>query len=212
MFPSAGGMPDPGNILTFIDNAFAVDLQIGPGGDVFYVDIASGQIRRIEYFSANQPPVAIAGADVQNGPSPLTVNFDGFGSYDPDPADTLSFFWDLDGDGDFDDSTLIDPQYTYEASGNYVAALRVTDDSGDSDTATLPITVDNSPPVATILSPSETDTWRVGDVIFFSGQGDDPDTRSAAGRGVHLAIFPAALCPPGSVLTVMNISSKNSAG
>jgi len=175
MLPDSDGMPDPGNIEDFIDNAFAVDLQIGPGGDVFYVDIASGQIRRIEYFGANQPPVAVASAGVQNGTSPLTVNFDGSGAYDPDPADTLSFSWDLDGDGAFDDSTLIEPQYTYATSGNYVAALRVTDDSGDSDTATLLITVDNSPPVATILSPSETDTWRVGDAIFFSGQGDDPD-------------------------------------
>ena len=175
MFPDSNGRPDPANIETFIDNAFAVDLQIGPGGDVFYADIASGQVRRIEYFSANQPPVAVAGADVQNGPSPLTVNFDGSASYDPDPVDTLSYSWDFDGDGNFDDSTLIAPQHTYTASGNYVAALRVTDDDGDTGTATLLITVDNSPPVATILSPSETDTWQVGDVIFFSGQGDDPD-------------------------------------
>ena len=175
MFADTIGEPDPTNIETFIDNAFAVDLQIGPGGDVFYVDIASGQLRRIEYFSTNQPPVAVAGADVQNGTSPLTVNFDGSDSYDLDPADTLSFSWDFDGDGNFDDSTLIAPQHTYTASGNYVAALRVTDDAGGSDNVTLLITVDNSPPVATILSPSGTDTWRVGDVIFFSGQGDDPD-------------------------------------
>jgi len=175
MFSDTSGRPDPANIETFIDNAFAVDLQIGPGGDVFYVDIASGQVRRIEYFSTNQPPVAVAGADVQNGPSPLTVNFDGSASYDLDPADTLSYSWDFDGDGNFDDSTLIAPQHTYTASGNYVATLRVTDDAGDTGTATLLITVDNSPPVATIVSPSETDTWQVGDTIYFSGQGDDPD-------------------------------------
>ncbi|CAB1072276.1 Cytochrome c551/c552 [Olavius algarvensis Delta 1 endosymbiont] len=176
MFPSVGGEPDPGNILTFIDNAFAVDLQTGPGGDVFYVDIASGQLRRIEFFSANQPPVAIASADVQNGPSPLIVNFDGSGSYDPDPGDTLTYLWDLDGDGVYDDSTEVSPQYVYNASGTYSAGLRVTDDNGESSSDSLTITVDNSPPVATILSPSGTDTWRVGDVISFSGRGDDPET------------------------------------
>ncbi len=176
MLPTNAGIPDTENILTFMDNVFAVDLQIGPTGDIFYADIASGEIRRVEYFPGNQPPVAIAKADVLFGPSPLTVSFDGSDTYDPDPGDTLSFFWDLDGDGNFDDSTLVNPQFTYEISGIYLVGLRAVDDSGDSSTATLTIAVDNSPPVASILSPIATDTWRVGDVIFFSGQGYDPDS------------------------------------
>ena len=38
-----------------------VDLQIGPDGNLYYVDIGGGTIRRIEYTAgANQPPVAVA--------------------------------------------------------------------------------------------------------------------------------------------------------
>ena len=44
---------------------------------------------------------------------PLTVNFDGTRSSDPNPGDTLSYAWDLDGDGAFDDSTSATPSRTY---------------------------------------------------------------------------------------------------
>ena len=36
----------------------------------------------------------------------LTVNFDGSGSSDPDAGDTISYSWDLNGDGTFGDSTV----------------------------------------------------------------------------------------------------------
>ena len=47
------------------------------------------------------------------GPIPLTVNFDGRASSDPDPGDSLSYAWDLDGDGFFDDSFSAQPNWTY---------------------------------------------------------------------------------------------------
>ena len=42
------------------------------------------------------------------------------------------------------------PTFTYTASGTYTASLRVTDSQGASDTATVTITVGNTPPTATI--------------------------------------------------------------
>ena len=41
------------------------------------------------------------------------MNFDGTSSSDADPGDTLSYAWDLDGDGAYDDSTAAKPTYTY---------------------------------------------------------------------------------------------------
>ena len=120
-----------------------VNLETGPGGDLFYVDFDGGTIRRITYTSANQPPVAVATATPTTGPAPLTVTFDGSGSNDPD-GDTLSYAWDLDGDGAFDDSTAAQPTYTYTATGTYTATLRVTDSRGASDTDSVTITVGNT--------------------------------------------------------------------
>jgi glucose/arabinose dehydrogenase len=70
--------PNPGLLKTFLANAEnPVDLQIGPNGDLFYVDFEGGTIRRIQYTAANpnQPPVAGADANPTSGAVPLTVNF-----------------------------------------------------------------------------------------------------------------------------------------
>jgi glucose/arabinose dehydrogenase len=51
-----GGQPDPATRTTFVGNAAdPVDLEIGPNGDLFYVDF-TGSIRRIEYTAEPPPP------------------------------------------------------------------------------------------------------------------------------------------------------------
>ena len=152
-----------------------VDLQIGPNGDLFYVDFDHGTIRRIQYAAANQPPIARATASPTSGPTPLTVNFDGTSSSDSDPGDTLTYAWDLDGDGAYDDSTAANSTHTYTTAGNYQVGLRVTDSQGASDTLDQPLTISagNTPPTATIDSPLSTTTWKVGDTISFAGSATD---------------------------------------
>ena len=99
MQKGADGLPNPTKLKTFVAGAATpVDLEIGPDGDLFYVDISGGTIRRIQYSGGNQPPVARATANPTSGPTPLSVSFDGTGSSDPD-GDTLTYAWDLDGDG-----------------------------------------------------------------------------------------------------------------
>jgi PKD repeat protein len=65
----------------------------------------------------NQPPTAVASATPTSGSAPLTVNFNGSGSSDPN-GDVLTYAWDLDGDGAFDDSTASQPTYTYTQQGS----------------------------------------------------------------------------------------------
>jgi glucose/arabinose dehydrogenase/PKD repeat protein len=169
----ADGNPAPGLVRTFVAGAAnPVNLESGPGGDLFYVDFDGGTIRRITYTSANQPPVAVATAAPTTGPAPLSVTFDGSGSSDPNIGDTLSYTWDLDGDGAFDDSTAVKPTYTYTSAGSFTATLRVTDGSA-SDTDRVTITVGNTAPTATINTPAAGTTWKVGDVITFSGTATD---------------------------------------
>jgi hypothetical protein len=81
---AANGLPNPNDRRTFVAQASApVDLAIGPGGDLSYVD-ATGSVRRIRHFSGNQPPVAVIRASPTSGPAPLNVSFNGTGSYDAD--------------------------------------------------------------------------------------------------------------------------------
>src|SRR4029450_1508542 len=125
------------------------DVKLAPGGDLFYVDMENGAVHRITYTAANQPPTAVATATPTNGPVPLTVSFDGTGSSDPEGR-PLSYSWDLNGDGTFGDATGSTASYTYTTAGVYHPSLRVTDDQGASDAASVTITVGNTAAVAVI--------------------------------------------------------------
>ncbi len=160
----------------FSDPVFAVDIQVGPDGALYYanfdrINAANNAIRRITWNS----PVARITSDVTSGSSPLTVNFDATTSSDP-AGNGLSYAWDLDSDGAYDDSTSATPQYTYTAGGNTVVRLRVTDSNARSSTTSIIISVGNTPPIATILSPANSSTFRVGDVIQLSGIGTDAES------------------------------------
>jgi PKD repeat protein len=132
-----------------------------------------GTIRRIRYFNQNQPPIAVADANPTSGAAPLTVAFNGTGSSDAD-GDALTYEWDLDGDGAFDDGAAATASFTYTQPGTYTATLRVTDPSGASGTDSVPISAGNTPPTAVIDSPAAGTTWKVGDTINFSGHATDP--------------------------------------
>lgn len=170
MTRGSNGLPDPATRTVFVPGAAGpVDLQFGPGGDLYYVDMNGGTIRRIRGSDTNQAPTAVATANPTSGAVPLAVTFDGRGSSDPD-GDALSYAWDLDGDGDYDDSTSATPTRTYTTAGTVTVGLRVTDPGNHSDTDALTITA-GTPPTATITSPAAGTTWKVGDTISFAGTG-----------------------------------------
>ena len=149
-----------------------MDLVFGPGGDLFYSSIATGTIRRIRYFTGNTPPAADAQATPTYGAAPLNVTFDATGSSDRD-EEPLSYAWDLDDDGQFDDSTAARPTRTFAQAGNHRVTLQVTDGSGASDTDSITISVGNTPPNVTLEDPSSSQSWRVGQQLAFSGSAFD---------------------------------------
>ncbi len=175
MLPGPDGLPKRGRVIAFAQRAErAMDIEIAPGGDLLYVDQVAAAVRRITWAgnSSNQAPTASAQADAVAGNRPLTVNFGSAGTSDPDPGDLLVYEWDLDGDGELDDSTDTAPTHTFLAGGTFEVALRVTDTSGVSDTETITITV-GSGPVGTIAAPAAGSTWAAGETISFSGSGWD---------------------------------------
>ena len=174
MMAGSNGLPDPSNRRTFIAGASnPAELQFGPGGDLYYVDLEGGAIRRVRSLVTNRAPVASATANPTSGTVPLTVSFDGSGSSDPD-GEAITYAWDLDGDGAFDDSTSARPTFTYTTTGTFTARLRVRDPGGLEDTVNVPIVAGTPPvPIINITAPGEGTTWEVDDQIAFSGTATD---------------------------------------
>jgi len=179
MLPGTNGLPDPQKLQSFVGvdatggaAGHPVDLKIGPGGDLFYVDMEDGTVRRITYTAANQPPTAVVTANPISGPVPLAVSFDGTGSADPE-GKPLTYAWDLNGDGVFNDGTGPTASFTYTTAGVYHPSLRVTDDQGATDTASVTVTAGNTAPAPVIDTPATSLLWKVGDPINFSGHATD---------------------------------------
>jgi fimbrial isopeptide formation D2 family protein/uncharacterized repeat protein (TIGR01451 family) len=53
------------------------------------------------------------------------------------------YYWDLDGDGDFDDSSLEEPTKTWAIAGTYTVSLKVVDNGDQEDTDSAQITIKN---------------------------------------------------------------------
>ncbi len=182
----ANGDPDPSSVTTFASGIPGpVDIQFGPDGDLYYADLVGGTVQRIHYMPGNQPPVARIVTDADSGAAPLQVHFDASTSSDPDAGDTLSFAWDLDGDGQLDDSTAVAPVWTFTEAGDHTVTLQVTDSHGASSTATTVIHAANTPPVPSIVTPLPSLTWQVGDTISFSGTAADAQDGSLPPSAFH---------------------------
>ncbi len=167
------GLPDATKPTLFEGGAAGpVQLVTGPGGDVFYVDMIGGAIHEIVY--TGRSPVAVATADKTAGYAPMSVQFSGADSADPDGG-SLTYAWDLDGNGSYTDSTDVAPSRTYTDNGTYEVGLRVTDSDGFSGTTTITITVGNTPPTPHIDMPGSSLTWHVGESISFAGSASDYD-------------------------------------
>jgi hypothetical protein len=132
---------------------------------------AGNWFTRIGSFNlCNDAPTADA-----NGPyttdEGTDVTLDGSGSSDPD-GDVLSYEWDLDNDGQFDDATGVSPTFDRVGQdGVFTIGLRVTDPYGASDTDQTTVTVDNVAPSVSFSTTSPDDE---GATTTIAGTGTDP--------------------------------------
>jgi PKD repeat protein len=119
---------------------------------------------------ANVAPTADAGgpyAMAEGG----SITLDAAASTDSG-SDTLSYAWDLDGDGQFDDATGVTTSFSTPDDGPYDVAVQVTDDDGDSSTAAVTVSVTNVAPTADAGGPYATDEGV--DVILTAAGSTDP--------------------------------------
>ncbi len=185
MRAGSDGTPDPAMVTPFVEGAAnPTFLQTGPDGALYYTDFDGGRIQRVNYAIANQPPIAVAEAQPSSGSAPLNVAFDGSGSSDSDPGDTLDYAWDLDGDGAYDDSTATAPTRTYSQPETVFVGLRVTDDDGATGTDTVRVDAGNDPPSPTISEPLSSRRWRVDELVNFAGTATDPQQGTLPGSAL----------------------------
>jgi len=113
--------------------------------------------------ATNQPPVADIGGPY-NGTQNIAVEFDASNSSDADGS-IASYGWDF-GDGSSGNGATV--SHIYADTGTYEVTLIVTDDAGDSATATTEVTIGagNQPPTADANGPY---TGIVGEEIEFDG-------------------------------------------
>ena len=120
-------------------------LAINDNGDIVGIGLKNGVEHGFVLNVANtnppvpvnQIPVAKASADVTSGSTPLKVNFDGSGSFDSDGS-IVDFFWDF---GDGNSSNMANPSHTFASVGDYIVTLTVTDDKGETNSASVTISV-----------------------------------------------------------------------
>jgi PKD repeat protein len=176
---SGSGPYTASDFATSLGGSSATSLAFGPFGNtqaLYYTTYAGGgQVRRISYAQpGNNAPTAVASGAPLTGPPPLVVDFSAAGSSDPDPGDTLTFFWSF-GDGSADVvTTSLTVQHTYASAGSFTATLRARDSSfAFSTPVTLIVQPGNTPPVPSIQSPAPGATFAVGQTVTLTGSATD---------------------------------------
>lgn len=174
-----------------------VDIGTHPAnGDVVYADIGevtpwgailpgTGRIVRIRYAPGNGRPVAVATATPASGAAPLHTELSAAGSTDPD-GDELTYAWDLNGDGETD-ATTPTVTHTYAAPGAYTARVTVDDGHGLTHSATVQVTVEETPPEVEILPESDT-TFAGGAPIALRAQATDAQDGALTGASLRWSV------------------------
>jgi len=119
---------------------------------LYYINFPN-EIRKITYATTNSAPTAVATFDKQYGPAPLSIQFNGSASTDPE-GQALTYLWTF---GDGTTSTQPNPTHVFSpgtsAPVGYAVTLSVTDPQGATGQATLRVSANNTPPQVTITSP-----------------------------------------------------------
>lgn len=152
---------NPVAVHPFAGERFQVtDLAVNPvTGDLYFTSYP-WDVWRVSY-GGNVKPEPVLEGDRFYGPAPLTVQFSAAASSDQN-GDPLSFHWDF---GDGSSSEAIEPQHTFvadsEAPQSFTVILTVTDTAGASRQRQQVISLNNTPPQVSIVSPDSSFQYSV---------------------------------------------------
>jgi glucose/arabinose dehydrogenase len=154
---------------------------------LYYANYNS-QIRRISYITNNTAPTAVVSANPNYGAVPLLVTLNATGSADADAGDTITFDWNFGDGAVLTGTTSITATHSYTASVPtvYTATLTVRDNhNATSSPASVQIYAGNTaPPVPSIILPTVSTKFAVGQVITLNGSATDSQDGSLPGSSL----------------------------
>jgi PKD repeat protein len=122
---------------------------------------------------AAQPPAAVISAPNQAGQG-QSITFDGSGSTASAGHTIVTYAWNF---GDGATASGVSVSHSYANAGSFVVSLTVTDDLGQTGTATLTVQITQQGPTANFDSPKH---GNVGDTINFNGN----ESTAASGHSI----------------------------
>ncbi|MCB0211353.1 MAG: PKD domain-containing protein [Anaerolineae bacterium] len=146
----------------YLDNgSYTATLTVNDGRGGTATDQATVTI-------TNKPPKAVTGGPY-TGNEAQSITFDGSGSSDVSPNDTLSYAWNF-GDGTPIVTSGVVVTHAYADNGIYNVSLQVTDDDGGTNTANTTATINNLNPTAEAGGPYIT---TINVAVSLTGSGTD---------------------------------------
>ncbi len=151
-------------------------------GSLVIVDLGNNTVKKISY-GGNQPPVVKMSSNKTYGPAPLSVNFTGSTSYDPEGS-SLTYSWDF-GDGSVV-SSASNPTHLFTTPNNspkkFVVKLTVKDNLNATSSDSMVISANNTPPLVTITSPANNTLYQPGTDSSYSLQASVTDAEHGPGQ------------------------------
>jgi glucose/arabinose dehydrogenase len=177
MVPDASGQPTTNSGLVHklqtnnLDEA-PVWVDVSPDGNIYFLDVFTGNLRRLTY--GPHPIVRTASANAVTGPVGRDVTFTGAAT---DPAgNSVSYLWNF---GDGTTSTQASPVHRYVNGGTYSALLKVTAGGVTVNANPIKIKVGNGPNV-TITSPANGFVFAAGQTVVATGTATDANGAALA--------------------------------
>ncbi|MDF4204118.1 PKD domain-containing protein, partial [Maribacter sp. SA7] len=162
----SGTFTVPANLTTLDIWLFTNYASQNPG-TVYYDNLSIVNLSKAE---TDSPPLSEATVSTLQGPSPLTVDFNGSSSSDDNGI--VSYEWNF---GDGDTGSGVQLSHVYISSGTYNAVLTVTDSSGQTATDTVEITVEPSADSPISISSGSPLSGEIPLSVYFTGSDSSDD-------------------------------------
>jgi len=169
------------------------DMVFGPDGALYLFDYGStwggnkdSKLIRISYQWGGVAPIAKASAKNAVGHEPLTVELSAEGSKAME-GHVLRYEWRLQ-PCDKPIAKTASAKVTITELGVYQAELRVTDAKGGIATALVPISVGNTPPVVSLVSPHDGDFFTPGEALAYKVAISDAEDGDSTTKGDEMGV------------------------